>query len=282
MSDLAKNPTEELIEAVKTAYDHFNRDLFKGQLPNVVFNFQRQQRVMGYASIGRWVNERKQYVDELGINPDYFAKYPVIEIFQTLCHEMTHIWQAHYGTPGRRGYHNRQFGNKLTQIGLLPSSTGKPGGRTVGEHMLDYVLADGPFHAASQTLVQQGFRLPWADRYPVFRMDEPFVVYDKSGTAIALDDDFSSVKSMAKRGTTEAALKNERLLHASSPTLMAAVTFPEDADDADQVARLNTTKPRPKSGRHKYLCKGCQAAVWGKPCLRIQCYDCELLFTELD
>ena len=82
---------------------------------------------MGYASIGRWVNEKRQYVDELAVNPEYFAKYPLIEICQTLCHEMAHIWQAHYGSPGRRGYHNAQWAKKMVQIGLIPSSTGKPG-----------------------------------------------------------------------------------------------------------------------------------------------------------
>ncbi|MES9829212.1 MAG: SprT-like domain-containing protein [Candidatus Thiodiazotropha sp.] len=184
---MAEKPTTESYDTLVRAYDYFNQALFEGQLPDVIISFHRQRKVMGYASIARWVNEKRQYVDELAVNPEYFAKYPLIEICQTLCHEMVHIWQAHFGNPGRRGYHNVQWARKMTQIGLMPSSTGKPGGSKTGEWMMDYVLLDGSFHRVCQQLLKSGYRLPWVDRYPVYRLDLPVVAYGNSGELVELD-----------------------------------------------------------------------------------------------
>jgi hypothetical protein len=45
-------------------------------------------------------------------------------ILSTLVHEMVHVWQETYGNPSRRGYHNRQWAEKMREVGLQPSSTG--------------------------------------------------------------------------------------------------------------------------------------------------------------
>lgn len=50
---------------------------------------------------------------------------------------MTHLWQYHFGKPGRRGYHNKEWANKMESIGLMPSSTGQPGGDKTGDKMAE-------------------------------------------------------------------------------------------------------------------------------------------------
>ncbi len=50
--------------------------------------------------------------DEIAMNPSYFGVVPLLEILQTLVHEMAHAWQFHFGEPGRRGYHNKEWADK--------------------------------------------------------------------------------------------------------------------------------------------------------------------------
>ena len=42
-----------------------------------------------------------------------------------LAHEMTHLWQFHYGKPSRSGYHNKQQANIMGSMGSMPPDTAK-------------------------------------------------------------------------------------------------------------------------------------------------------------
>ena len=281
-------PTEEIYDNLLTAYSYFNNALFNGQLPEVVITFHRQRKVMGYASIGRWVNDSRQYVDELAVNPEYFAKYPLIEICQTLCHEMVHVWQAHFGQPGRRGYHNAQWAKKMIEIGLMPSSTGKPGGQQTGEWMMDFVLYDGRFHKACQTLLNSGYTLPWVDRYPVYRLEIPVLAFDDSGNAIELDKKLHSrgkkLPSVAKKAGRDSATKSTSQSIAPPTDYGYSLSNTDDyqIEDDDNLHGLITSKPKHRSGRIKYRCKSCHIQIWGKPGLNIICGDCSVNLEEVD
>lgn len=37
---------------------------------------------------------------------------------------MAHAWQFHFGEPGRRGYHNKEWAEKMEAISLLCGSEG--------------------------------------------------------------------------------------------------------------------------------------------------------------
>lgn len=286
---MVSRATSDSYDTLLKAFDYFNVELFGRQLPEVIITYHRQRKVMGYASIGRWVNQERQYVDELAVNPEYFAKYPLMEICQTLCHEMVHIWQAHHGNPGRRGYHNTEWARKMTQIGLMPSSTGQPGGEKVGEWMMDYVLFDGKFHRSCQQLLTKGFMLPWVDRYPVFRLEVPVLAYDDRGRAIELDGQLNakpnSKLAAAKSSQAIASMTSEAIAidpeekpsQFVSPTQWEGVFERDAGDDAEQnlLQEILSSKPRAKSGRIKYCCKSCLVQVWGKPGLNIDCADCQ-------
>lgn len=275
-------PTEKTYGQIQYAYDFFNRALFDACLPEVVFTYHRQNRVMGYASFQRWEQAKSVYVDEIAINPEYFTKYPLIEICQTLVHEMTHIWQGHFGKPGRRGYHNQQWASKMQEIGLMPSSTGEPGGAKTGEAMMDYVILDKPFMRACKTLVKEGFSFPLLDRFPVFRVESPITVYDDHGAPVILDKQYrlknlQSAPMSAYKDDLSVLVHNQEGV--DEPFSTASLSHLPTEDPPDQVI---TTRPKRHSGRVKYMCKGCSSLFWAKPGLNVGCLDCNIKFQEED
>ncbi|HGT2939564.1 TPA: SprT-like domain-containing protein [Klebsiella pneumoniae] len=192
-------PTQQTYEELQVAYDHFN----------------------------------------IAMNPAYFAVCPPEEIMQTLVHEMAHLWQYHFGKPGRRGYHNKEWADKMEAIGLMPSSTGKPGGARTGDSMADYAIEGGQFMDEYNKLMQDDFRISWMDRFPARdRLLEAIA----SGNA----DQFA--------GDLEA----------------MGIEVGEDGE--------LTIKNENKSNRIKYTCSMCETNIWGKPDLNVMCGDCNVAF----
>ena len=70
----------------------------------------------------------------------------------TLVHEMVHLWQEDYGNLFSSRYHNRQWAQKMEEIGLMPSSTGLPDGKKTGNRMTHYIIHGGPFVEAFHRL----------------------------------------------------------------------------------------------------------------------------------
>ena len=144
------------------AYDHFNAALFLGKLPQCLITLQRKNKAAGYFWPYKFKGRRKAstYTDEIALNPDFFAKVDDVEIMQTLVHEMCHQWQHHFGNPSRAGYHNTEWALKMEAVGLMPSSTGKHGGKKTGQSMSDYVITGGPFDFACREFLKS-FRPNW-------------------------------------------------------------------------------------------------------------------------
>lgn len=261
------NPTQETYTALERAYQYFNQCLFGGRLPSCLIVFQRQPKMMGYVSHQRWITDKQDLTDELAINPEYFLGHPLLEVMQTLVHEQCHIWQHHFGKPSRRSYHNREWANKMEEVGLMPSTTGKPGGRRTGQHMNDYVIYGGRFQEAFFELKQQGFTLPWLDRRSA--PPEEAAIYDRQGRP-ALD-------SLPAR---EAAILRERLGGGMSSALanigdaVATGLSPQN----EQLYMLAAKKPT----RVKYRCAECGNQAWGKSGMPLVCGSCNITFTEID
>lgn len=147
------------------AFDYFNAELFGGQLPLVLLTFQRHGQAYGYYAPKRFkARHGDETTDEIALNPEMFNT-PDLEILQTLVHEMAHLWQQHFGKPSRSGYHNAQWAKKMMEIGLMPSDTGKPGGKTTGQHMGDYPITGGRFEEAARQLLESGFAVHWMDNW---------------------------------------------------------------------------------------------------------------------
>jgi hypothetical protein len=76
---------------------------------------------------------------------------------------MVHLWQHHCGKPARTGYHNKEWAVMMKAVGLVPSSTGAPGGKETGQHVSHYIEAGGAFDRACAELVTLGFEVPYVE-----------------------------------------------------------------------------------------------------------------------
>lgn len=153
---------------LEEAFNYLNQELFNNELSGCLITMQRKSKAAGYYSNNRFVKrmeaeatEDKIYTDEIALNPDNFKYFSDIEILSTLLHEMCHLWQYKKGTPSRGAYHNKEWANKMESVGLMPSSTGKPGGKRVGQKVSDYVIKGGVFEKKAKDLISRGFKVNW-------------------------------------------------------------------------------------------------------------------------
>jgi predicted SprT family Zn-dependent metalloprotease len=154
--------TREQYQFIDETYTHYNNELFGGKLNDCVIILNRSKKYSGFFAPGRWNKKKPGKVDEkemheIGINPDYFDR-PDEEWQQTLVHEMCHLWQRDFGKISRAGYHNKQWADKMEEIGLMPSTTGKPGGKKTGQKMLDYIIPNGLFIQAFNNLKKKNIK----------------------------------------------------------------------------------------------------------------------------
>jgi hypothetical protein len=152
---------------LQEAYDHFNRVLFNGMLPNVFITYQRKANSLGYFGADRFAGRPSSYHTkmirmgrhELALNPDGFVGKSDKEICSTLVHEQAHVWQHAKGTAPKRGYHDKEWAAKMKAIGLQPSSNGMVGGKETGQRMSHYVIADGIFEQSYDRLAATNWTL---------------------------------------------------------------------------------------------------------------------------
>lgn len=163
-----KQITSEFYGELQYVYDYFNARLFDGQLDECLITLQRQSKSVGYMSFERFTSVKDPSIKahELALNPDIFGVTPIIELFQTITHEMTHCWQQYHGKQiSKRSYHNQEFADKLESLGLMPSDTGLPNGKRTGEKMADYPIPDGLFLKVCEEIINEGRVIEWYDAY---------------------------------------------------------------------------------------------------------------------
>jgi hypothetical protein len=297
--------TDATYTALAHLYGFFNQSLFGGALPVCLLTFQRQAKTMGYASQGRWVNGKSESIDELSINPEYLFGSTLEELCQTMIHEQCHIWQYHFGTPSRRFYHDREWANKMESLGLIPSSTGLPGGARTGQKINDYLLADGPAHLAIESLKASGFDMPWIDKYPVRNQIYPPKIYDQNGLKVAASKlTILGIKTLPTTspvcgiqpegqvieegvevsqwpGSTKAQIVSVANMAFAEAAEIEAINQGIKASAAEGLAifpvKLAAKAP---PTRAKYVCSCAKPNhIWGRPGLKITCEECNSSFT---
>jgi predicted SprT family Zn-dependent metalloprotease len=160
-----ESPNRQYV-TLSAAFDFFNRRLFAGKLPLALITMQRHAGARGYYSARRFEGRavRDVETDEIALNAGTFKDRTDAEILSTLVHEMVHHWQAHFGSPGRGRYHNEEWASRMEELGLMPSATGEPGGKRVGQRVTHYVIAAGRFELACRELLAGGARVEWQSR----------------------------------------------------------------------------------------------------------------------
>lgn len=156
-------PTLEMYNQLVAAYEHFNKTLFGGTLPPCLITLQRSKKSYGYFKGKRYANDKGQLTDEIALNPAHFKSRAMDEVLATLVHEMVHLWQHHFGTPGRGRYHTREWAEKMKAVGLQPTADGAEGGAETGEAMSHLIISDGAFEKAAAKLQAKSFSLSWTD-----------------------------------------------------------------------------------------------------------------------
>lgn len=152
-------------QAFEQAYqwlsNHVFVDVLGQPLPPCLITLQRRPGAYGYFSHDRFEQRRdgRQTTHEIALNPDLFPGRSDKEILSTLAHEGVHAYQQQYGKPGRRRYHNTDWAWMMECIGLIPSTTGQPGGKKTGQPMSHYIRPAGPFDQAIEALLATGFSL---------------------------------------------------------------------------------------------------------------------------
>jgi predicted SprT family Zn-dependent metalloprotease len=157
-------PTNDTYAALQKAYDHFNRELFGGELPPCLITLQRQRGAYGYFSGDRFQERTGSgTTDEIAMNPNHIGGRSAEATLSTLAHEMAHLWQHHHGKPSRTGYHNAEWARKMREIGLIPTATGAPGGKETGQKVTHMIEGGGAFARSCAALVASGVAVNWHD-----------------------------------------------------------------------------------------------------------------------
>ena len=259
-------PTDTAYSELQKAFDHFNRELFGGTLPPCLITMQREKKTFGYFSHERWADKDNKKTDEIAMNPAMFAVVPLIEILQTMAHEQCHSWQRHFGTPGRGRYHNAEFAKKMKDIGLMPSSTGRPGGKETGDHMADYPIEGGLFLQAVDKLLTENFKITWYDRFP--SKAQVLVGQESYGLKMDLPEAANHMASdeveIVEIGTNALGEKKTFRIKYSCKCINVRAgsnAKPKKADDDTKPDKL--------------------VSFWAKPGLNVTCNECKEVFKEV-
>ncbi len=301
-------PTGELYPELQRAYRHFNDRLFDGKLPPVLITLQRKHNTPGYWSANRFADKQGVRAGELALNPRYFAVCSAVEVLSVLVHEQVHVWQTYCGKPGRRGYHNREWADKMVQIGLHPSSTGQPNGASTGEQMSHYILTGEAFEVAARALTESGkFDLCWYDRFPADVRSGRLIAQPPgkaaptaspvSGETMPDEGELRSANELASvlpRAVTtvqplgsEFEVKGAGLPDAKHLELRPAEELRGGDECVEDRPAFNfpalglepVSEPnRETRTRAKWTCPGCSDNTWGKPSLQIKCMRCDQPF----
>lgn len=221
-------------------YDRFNESLFDGQLRGCVLTFEDRGQHCGYyrqcGFIERSGEERR---DEICLNPKYFlSNTGDLELLQTLVHEQVHQWQFQFGKPSLRTYHNREWADKMLSIGLVPSDTGRPGGRMTGQKMADYPDENGRFLQIAREILGAKTLVRWY----------------KEGVAIQRAQEYAVMPA------------------ADLPPVVAALAASMSVKDGEE--QVTTKPPVSAASKVSYQCVECKARAWGKPGLNLICGRC--------
>lgn len=269
----------EIYVELQNAYDYFNKILFNDKLDRCLITLQRQKNTFAYISYNRFVSidDNQNFMHELALNPEYFGIKPLIEVMQSLCHEMVHLNQYQYGTPSRKTYHNSEFAEMMEQIGLMPSDTGRIGGKKTGQKMADYPIADGLFVRACNELFKDGSIIKWYDRFVPTHATVDRIYSDLHFAESLLSQ--NGVPSLLEVPIikNKAISKMQKPISGAGEVSLNIITDNID-DNSIELTLQQTSKPK-NANKIKYSC-ACDCNVWGKGGLDITCNLCGSQFIE--
>jgi hypothetical protein len=155
--------TRQQFNTLEDLFIFYNEKLFAGSLPYCLVNLSRHRQAAGFFIEKNWRSASGETKHEISINPDTLGMGDEFW-HSTLVHEMVHMWQYEFGSPSRYNYHNKEWALKMMDIGLMPTTTGKPGGKPIGQNMDHFVMEGRGFQQAFNSISKEelsNLRLPY-------------------------------------------------------------------------------------------------------------------------
>jgi hypothetical protein len=157
--EAAPSPTRRQYGELDAAYQHFNVELFQGQLPGALVTLQRKAKAYGYFAPERFASmDMTDVTHEIALNPDHCRDRAPISTLSTLVHEMCHLKRFLTGKPPRGGYHDHAWADMMDAVGLAPISDK---GKRVGQNVTHQIVDGGPFQVSAQRLLEAGWVMPY-------------------------------------------------------------------------------------------------------------------------
>lgn len=259
-------PTENFYGNLQRAYDFLNTELFGGQLSPCLITLRSSDRVFGYHHKDRFISAEGDLLSELGLHPAFFTLRPVEFALSTLAHEMVHHWQSQFGNESHSNPHNKEWADKMEEVGLMPSSTGLPGGEKTGRHVTHYIMPGGPFDNACQKLVLGGFSFGWYDRHTPRKADErqaPVQALNEAGITLKLSE--PPARTLPEPKLTDRDL--DRLEEQAEK---------KGWDEPIKPPAVYAPPPRRENTRIKQHCPECKFTVWTGKEVKLICGTCSL------
>jgi predicted RNA-binding Zn-ribbon protein involved in translation (DUF1610 family) len=111
----------------------------------------------------RFINSEGNTIDGLAINPLCLRSDDLVKTLSLLVHMMCIVWYFH-SEPNIRlsSYCGKKLGAQMKRVGLMPSTTGAPGGEETGKKMSHYIIEGGRFDEACKRFIKDGFKISWS------------------------------------------------------------------------------------------------------------------------
>ncbi len=279
-------PTLDFYSYLQNAFDFFNEKLFSNELSPVIFTVTRKKNTAGYFREKGWVSEDGQKIHEIAINPQYFITVSPLELYQTIVHEMCHQWQYEYGKPSRKGYHNKEWGDKMRSVGLKPISRDnnqqeKENNTGVGQKVHDEPIKDGKFEKACLDFFKAGYKLAIVDSHY-----NDSITLKKINSVLKKRVISSSTDNINNTNgiTLGDNLTKAEIIHivGDENQQQEVVIEHNNTDDFDLTKpitdfyEVNTpAEPPPKiNTKTTYKCPNCNYKLWGAFNLPVGCMQC--------
>ena len=164
----APDPTGEVAKYWRGIVRLMITRLFRNQISEPMITLERVSGAHGYFRPDAFENLAGFRAHQIALNPTCFTTYGDIEAYQTLAHELCHLWREECGprnkngSAGTRGYHCKHWAAKMLEIGLTPISIDNPGKMT-GFRVSDKLVDNGPLDLLIREILITGIRIDWRD-----------------------------------------------------------------------------------------------------------------------
>jgi hypothetical protein len=119
-----------------------NEAFYGGALDPVVFTFSPARGSYGHYYHKGW-SLGDEHRSEVNLNTELFGETTLIEKIKTIVHEAGHAWQFKCGSPSAGNYHNREFADKMKEIGI-PVKVGPGYTLSIEKVFIEWVRSNKP------------------------------------------------------------------------------------------------------------------------------------------